>query len=218
MSTRSFLFDEQLDQYIRDNWLREESGLAELRAETAQMVDSSMQISPDQGQFLKVLLKAIGARKTLEIGVFTGYSSSVTAMSLPPDGQVIACDVSEEYTNKARNAWNKLGIANKISLRLGPAVETLKQLQSEGHEFDFVFIDADKPNYWNYFDLSLTMLRSGGLLMADNVLWSGRVANPEDQEEQTKVLREFNQRVSQDPRVTPCLVPLGDGLTLCIKN
>jgi predicted O-methyltransferase YrrM len=220
MSTRSFLIPETLAEYVDHNWITEPDVLQELRAETAaQMEDANMQISPDLGQFLTVLLKGMGARLTLEVGVFTGYSSTVTALALPEHGRVIACDVSEEYTSMARRYWAKAGIADKVELVIGPALDTLETLFFQGGEgkYDFAFIDADKGNYWGYFEKCLRLLRTGGILAVDNVLWSGRVADEGETDANTTAIREFNRRVHADSRVVSSLVPIGDGLTLAVK-
>lgn len=221
MSTRSFLLPDRLAKYVDETWITEPDLLSGLRSETiASTTDPNMQISPDLGQFLSVLLKSIGARKTVEVGVFTGYSSTATALALPEDGRVIACDISEEYTSMARRYWEKAGVANKIELRIGRAIETLDALLAEFGEgsFDFAFIDADKPSYWEYFDRCVRLLRQGGVIAVDNVLWSGRVADTDIQDDNTNAIREFNRRVHEDTRVTASLVPLGDGLTLAVKR
>jgi predicted O-methyltransferase YrrM len=221
MSTRSFLIPEPPATYVDGTWLDEPEFLRQLRAETAAtMEDPDMQISPDLGQFLTVLLKGINARLTVEVGVFTGYSSTVTALALPPDGEVIACDVSEEFTSVARKYWELAGVADKINLRIGPAVETLRRMLEDGGagQFDFAFIDADKGNYWSYFDSCVRLVRPGGLIAVDNVLWSGRVADEAVQDERTNSIREFNRRVHTDSRVIASLVPVGDGLTLAVKK
>jgi predicted O-methyltransferase YrrM len=220
MSTRSFLLPDAIANYAERTWITEPDVLRDLRTETAAtMADPNMQISPDLGQFLTVLLKGIGARRTVEVGVFTGYSSMVTALAVPEDGRVVACDVSEEFTSMARRYWAKAGVAGKIDLRIGPALDTLDAMIGQGEEgrFDFAFIDADKGNYWGYFERCLRLLRQGGLIAADNVLWNGRVADESDQEDSTKAIRDFNQRVHEDPRVVASLVPIGDGLTLAVK-
>ncbi|QNP30644.1 class I SAM-dependent methyltransferase [Cylindrospermopsis curvispora] len=206
--------------YLLRNSLRELDILSELRRETAKLPMSMMQISPEQGQFMALLIKILGAKKTLDIGVFTGYSSLVVALSLPDDGKIIACDISEEYTSMARIYWQKAGVADKIDLQLAPALETLDKLLAagEGGTFDFAFIDADKANYENYYERSLELVRPGGLIAVDNVLWSGRVADPEIQDNQTSKIRAFNQKVHQDSRITLSLVPIADGLTLARKN
>lgn len=219
MSTSSFLIPEPLAGYIDKNWITEPDVLRELRAETAaSMADANMQISPDLGQFLTVLMKGIGARRTLEVGVFTGYSSTVTALALPADGKLIACDVSEEFTAMARRYWAKASVDHKIDLRIAPALETLDALIAGGEgQYDFAFIDADKGNYWGYFERCLRLLKKGGIIAVDNVLWSGRVADESDQQDNTIAIRDFNRRVHEDARVAASLVPVGDGLTLAVK-
>lgn len=221
MSTRSFLIPDGLADYVDSNWIDEPALLRELRAETAEkMEDPNMQISPDLGQFLTVLLKGISARRTIEVGVFTGYSSTVTALALPENGSVIACDVSEEFTAMARRYWDKAGVANKIDLRIAPAIESLQALLADGGAgtFDFAFIDADKAGYWSYFDACVSLIRPGGMIAVDNVLWSGKVADDSVQDESTVAIREFNRRVHADVRVIASLVPIGDGLTLAVKK
>jgi predicted O-methyltransferase YrrM len=179
-----------------------------------------MQISPEQGQFMALLVKLIGAKKTLEIGVFTGYSSLVVALALPADGKIVACDVSEEYTNIARRYWQQAGVEDKIDLHIAPALETLDHLLAAGEAgtFDFAFIDADKGNYENYYERSLQLIRPGGLIAIDNVLWSGKVADTEIQDNQTNKIRAVNRKLHQDSRITLSLVPIADGLTLAMKN
>lgn len=220
MSTSTYLFPPELASYVQRTWIDEPAVLRDLREETARtMANATMQISPDLGQFLTVLLKSIGARRTLEVGVFTGYSSTVTALALPADGRIIACDVSEEFTAMARRVWEKAGVAGKIDLRLAPARDTLDSLLAEGREgsFDFAFIDADKAGYWDYFDRSVQLVRPGGLIAIDNVLWSGRVADASNHDEGTDDIRAFNARVHSDPRVLSCLAPIGDGVTLAYR-
>lgn len=219
MSTRSFLLPETIAGYVDGNWVTEPEVLRELRAETASMEEAGMQISADLGQFLTVLLKGIGARRTVEVGVFTGYSSTVTALALPEGGRVIACDVSEDFTSMARRYWAKAGVDHKIELRIAPALDTLESLAFLGGDgqYDFAFIDADKVNYWAYFEKCLRLLRTGGIIAVDNVLWSGKVADDSVQDESTVAIREFNQRVHADPRVLASLVPIGDGVTLAVK-
>jgi predicted O-methyltransferase YrrM len=179
-----------------------------------------MQIAPEQGQFMALLVQLLGAKKTLEIGVFTGYSTLCVALSLPANGTIVACDVSEEYTCVARRYWEAAGVAHKINLRLAPALSTLDELLASGQAgtFDFAFIDADKANYQAYYERSLQLIRSGGLIAIDNVLWSGRVADSQIQDNQTRSIRALNEQLHQDERVTLSLVPIADGLTLALKR
>lgn len=220
MSNRTLDLTDPLYEYLLSHSLREPELLAQLRQETAQHPMAQMQIAPEQGQFMALLVQLLGAKKTLEVGVFTGYSSLVVALALPADGKVVACDVSEEYTAIARRYWQAAGVADKIDLRIGPAVDTLDQLLAAGEAetFDFAFIDADKSNYWNYYERSLQLVRRGGLIAIDNVLWSGRVADPQVQDNRTESIRAFNTKLHQDDRITLSLVPIADGLTLALKR
>jgi predicted O-methyltransferase YrrM len=214
------LLSEPLYQYLSSVSLREPAILRTLREETATHERASMQISPEQGQFMTLLVQLMGARRTLEVGVFTGYSSLAVALALPADGSILACDISEEYTSIARRYWKEAGVDSTIDLRLKPALETLRELLAEGQRnlFDFAFIDADKGNYEGYFECALELLRPGGLIMVDNVLWSGRVAEPENQEPDTIAIRAFNKKIYADSRVAISMVPLGDGFTLAMKR
>jgi len=220
MANQTLGLDTQLYDYLQSVSLREPEILTQLRQETAQHPMAQMQIAPDQGQFMALLVQLIGAKKTLEVGVFTGYSSLVVALALPPEGKVVACDVSQEYTSIARRYWQQAGVADKIDLYIAPAQETLKSLLAEGQAgtFDFAFIDADKSNYEIYYELALELVRPSGLIIVDNVLWSGRVADPQVQDNRTKAIRSLNQKLHQDQRVTLSLVPIGDGLTLALKR
>jgi predicted O-methyltransferase YrrM len=220
MSTRSLGLEPRLYDYLLAVSLREPPILAELRAETAQLPSGGMQISPEQGQFMRLLVELIGARRALEIGVFTGYSSTCVAMALPDDGKLIACDVSDEYTSVARRYWRRAGVDGRIELALRPALETLDQLLATGQAgaFDFAFIDADKENYAAYFERCLQLLRRGGLIAIDNVLWDGSVANPDDQRSSTRAIRALNEQVRVDERVSISLVPIGDGLLLARRR
>ena len=220
MSKQTLGLEQNLYDYLLAVSLRESTILTQLRQETAQMPRSIMQISPEQGQFMALLVKLIGAKKTLEIGVFTGYSSLVVALALPADGKIVACDVSEEYTSVARRYWQQAGVADKIDLHIAPALETLDKLLTAGEagSFDFAFIDADKGNYDNYYELCLELIRPGGLIAIDNVLWSGKVAETEIQDNQTNKIRALNRKLHQDSRITLSLVPIADGLTLAMKN
>ena len=200
--------------------MREADVLRELREETAKMEESSMQIAADQGQFMALLVKLTGARKCLEVGVFTGYSSTAVALALPEEGRLTACDISEEFTSVARRYWKKAGVEEKIDLVLGPATETLDGLVGGGNSgtYDFAFIDADKPNYVAYYERVLSLLRKGGLVLIDNVLWDGKVADLTILDEQTLAIRQFNEHVHRDDRVDLCLVPIGDGVTMARKR
>lgn len=220
MLKRTIGLDNQLYDYLLSASLREPEILLKLRQETARQPLARMQIAPEQGQFMALLVQLLRATKTLEVGVFTGYSSLCVALALPPTGKIIACDVSEEYTGIARRYWQKAGVAHKIDLRLAPALETLDQLLATGQAetFDFAFIDADKVGYESYYERSLQLVRPGGLIAIDNVLWSGQVANSQVQDNSTLAIRAFNAKLHHDERVTLSLVPIADGLTLALKR
>ncbi len=220
MSRKTLPLDEQLYTYLCDVSLREPEPLAQLRQVTAGMTGFQMQIAPEQGQLMSFLVKLMAARRTIEIGVFTGYSALAVALALPEDGQIIACELSSENTAIAREYWQKAGIAHKIDLRIAPAIDTLDQLLASGEagQFDFVFIDADKQGYDAYYERSLQLLRPGGLIAIDNVLWSGKVADATVQDPQTQALRDLNQKLHQDNRIDLSLVPIGDGMTLARKK
>ena len=220
MSAKSFLIPDRLYAYYQAISLREHPLLMELGNINENQPHGGMQVSPEQGQFLQLLVKLINAKKCLEVGVFTGYSSLCIALALPDHGKIIACDVSVEWTDIARRFWRRAGVAGKIDLRLAPAFETLDRLLAEGQRatFDFAFIDADKPNYWNYYERAYELVRSGGLIAIDNTLWSGRAADPSDQSENTIAIRDFNRKLHRDHRVLISLLPIGDGLTLALKN
>lgn len=219
MSKEPLQITSQLYDYILKFGFRDDALLKELRAETAKQPASQMQISPEQGQFMALLVQLTGARRALEIGTFTGYSSLSVARALPADGKLTCCDVSKEYTDIARRYWAKAGIEAKIDLRLGPAVETLKDLaKTEAGQFDLAFIDADKTNYRIYYEAVLTLLRPGGAVLIDNVLWGGDVANPKDMEVETITLRELNSFIATDARVDFVLLPIADGLTIARKR
>jgi len=220
MSNRSIMLTDSLYEYLLAVSLREPDLLRQLREETAADPHARMQISPEQGQFMGLLARLMGAKRCLEIGVFTGYSSLAMALALPDDGRVVACDVNERWTSVARRYWAAAGVAHKIDLRLATAMETLDRLVGAGQagSFDFAFIDADKENYVGYYERSLVLLRSGGLIVADNTLWSGRVADPENAEPDTVALRHFNEHLHHDERIDLSLVPIGDGLTLARKK
>jgi predicted O-methyltransferase YrrM len=220
MTKKSLGLDDQVYDYLLSHSLRESEVQRQLRQETASHPRAMMQIAPDQGQFMGLLVQLMGATKCLEIGVFTGYSALCVALALPDEGKLIACDVSDAYTAIGRRYWQAAGVADKIDLRLAPALQTLDQLLASGEAgtFDFVFIDADKENYLHYYERSLQLVRSGGLIVIDNVLWSGDVANPNNQDSLTLAIRKFNQALHQDQRVTLSLVPVADGLTLALKR
>jgi predicted O-methyltransferase YrrM len=218
----SFLgLDERIEDYLMNNSLREPDVLRRLREETiASNPHAEMAVSPIQGQFMTLLVKLIGAVKTLEVGVFTGYSSLCTALALPPNGRIVACDVNEGWTSVARRYWAEAGVADKITLRLAPAVETLDAMLRDGQAgtFDFAFIDADKPNYDNYYERALKLMRRGGLIIFDNMLWSGKVADPGVQDADTVALRALNEKLHHDERVFVSLLPLRDGVSLAVKQ
>ena len=221
MSTKFLSLTETLHSYVLSVGVRDREILKELREENAQHPRAVMQIAPEQGQFMGLLVQLLGVKKALEIGVFTGYSSLIVAMALPDDGQLIACDISDEYTAMARKYWKKAGVAHKVDLRIAPALETLEQLINEGHSnsFDFAFIDADKSNYDNYYERALQLVRPGGLIALDNVLWSGRVSEPkENHDNRTKRIHTLNEKIHGDERVSMSLVPIADGLMLAMKR
>ena len=220
MSSRTIVLNDALYEYLLSVSLREPDVLCRLREETAKMPQHNMQISPEQGQFIALLVELTGARKCLEVGTFTGYSTLSLALALPEDGQIVACDISEEFTSRAKPYWQEAGVAGKIDLRLGPALETLDALIADGESgaFDFAFIDADKVNYQGYFQRALDLIRRGGLILVDNVLWSGAVVDPARDDEDTEAIRAFNQARADDPRISLSLVPIGDGLTLARKR
>lgn len=208
-----------LQTYVRKFGMREDADLAALRDETANHPMAGMQISPEQGHLMALLVRILGARKTLEVGVFTGYSAMVVAKAIGPKGKVVALDVSEEFTTIARRHWVKAGVADRIDLRLRPAADSLKDLVAagEGNTFDFAFIDADKVNYDAYYEYALRLVRRGGLIAIDNVLWSGKVVDPTDQTADTVAIRAINEKIYGDGRVDATLVPISDGLTLALR-
>ena len=214
------LFPQPIYDYLLNVSLREPPLLKRLRDETAALPMGTMQISPEHGQFMALIIQLMGARHTLEVGVFTGYSSLAVALALPSDGRILACDVSEEFTAIARRYWQEAGVDHMIDLQLRPALETLTGMVAEGRHntFDFAFIDADKVNYEGYYECALQLLRPGGLIMVDNVLWSGRVADPNETDADTSALRAFNQKLHNDSRVALSMLPLSDGVTLALKR
>jgi predicted O-methyltransferase YrrM len=218
MTARSAFIDAAVQAYVVAKTVHEDPVARALREETANMPNARMQIGPDQAQFMQLLAHLIGARRYLEIGVFTGYSALAMALALPPDGRIVACDVSEEYTRVARRYWERARVAEKIDLRLAPALETLDRLIAEGAEpFDMAFIDADKENVLNYYEKALALLRPGGLVLVDNVLWDGAVADPAIDDAATQALRAVNVRAANDSRTETVLLTVGDGLLIARK-
>ena len=220
MANRTITLSDGLYDYLLDVSLREPDVLRRLREETAKIPAAAMQIAPEQGQFMALLVELMEARNAIEVGTFTGYSSLSVALALPPGGRLVTCDVNAEWTAVARRYWAEAGVADRIELRLGPAVETLDALIADGEAgtFDFAFIDADKAGYDAYYERILTLLRPGGLVSVDNVLWSGRVIDTAKQDADTRAIRAFNEKIHADPRVSLSLVPIGDGLTLARKK
>jgi caffeoyl-CoA O-methyltransferase len=220
MSSQKTELNAELHQYMLGVSLREPEILGRLREETAALPNAGMQISPEQGQLIALLLKLMRAKRTIEVGVFTGYSSLITALALPEAGELVACDVSEAFTAVAQRYWQEAGVAHKIHLHLAPATETLARLldAGEANQFDFAFIDADKENYDAYYEHCLQLVRPGGLIAIDNVLWHGRVLDAHDQSSDTQAIRTINQKLHTDERVELSLVPIGDGLTLARKR
>jgi len=220
MSRQTLSLTPELYQYILDVSLRENPVLTELREFTLSLEEANMQISPEQGQFMQMLVKLIGARNCIEVGVFTGYSSLAVALALPADGKIVACDVSEEWTSIGKRFWKKAGVSEKIDLRIALAADTLQQLLDQGltGTFDFAFIDADKTGYDSYYELCLQLLRPGGLILFDNTLWSGKVVEENSEDEDVKAIRALNARLRRDERIDLCLLPLSDGVTMVRKR
>ena len=219
MTTRTVQIDDQLFQYLLDHSLREHPAQAALREATRTHRYAGMQISPDQGQFMALLVKLLGARRTIEIGTFTGYSALTVALALPEDGRVLACDISDEYTRIGRPFWKQAGVEHKIDLVLAPAVQTLDARLAAGEAggYDFAFIDADKANYDVYYERCLKLVRTGGLIAFDNMLWGGAVARPA-QDADTKALQALNAKLHRDERIDTALLTVGDGLALARKR
>ncbi len=215
---KSFHLSPEIHEYLVTHGTPPDAVLRELIEETKRVGPLAiMQIAPEQGAFMTLFARAIGARRVVEVGTFTGYSTLCLARGIPDDGSVLACDVSEEWTAIGRRAWEKAGVAHKIELRIGPAADTLRALP-EGEVFDLAFVDADKPNYGVYYEEILRRLRPGGVILVDNVLWAGAVVNPEARDENTLAIRAFNDRVASDDRVDSAMIPLADGLTLLRKR
>lgn len=220
MTRRTSHLPHDLYAYLLDVSLREHDVLRKLREETAGLERSNMQIAPEQGQLMALLVELLGVRKALEIGTFTGYSALAVALALPADGRLVACDVSEEWTAVGRRHWLAAGVAHKIDLRLAPALETLDGLLANGEAgtFDFAFIDADKGGYDAYYERTLELIRPGGLVVLDNTLWEGKVVDPDVTDPDTEAIRAINNKLASDERVTLSLLPVGDGLTLARKR
>lgn len=212
---------EPLTAYVCGHNLAETPELQRLREETHATTDiPQMQICPEQGAFMQVMVRALGVRRYIEVGVFTGYSALSVALAMPDDGRIVACDVSEEWTGMARRYWQQANVAHKLDLRLAPAADTLQSLIDGGEAgtFDLMFIDADKENYDTYYEQGLQLLRTGGMMMIDNVLWSGRVIDPGDTSETTTAIRALNDKIVTDSRVWPSMIPVGDGIMLAVKK
>lgn len=220
MSNKTLAVTDRIHEYLLRTTVREPAVLAELREETMRLPMARMQIAPEQGQLMGLLVELLDAKRAIEVGVFTGYSAIAVALALPDDGRLIACDVNEEWTNIARRYFGRAGVEHKIELQLRPALETLDELLAGGQAgaFDFAFIDADKENYAEYYERCLSLLRVGGLVAVDNALWSGDVADPEKDDAETRAIRALNQKVASDQRVTMSLLPIGDGLLLARKR
>ncbi|NOQ88406.1 MAG: SAM-dependent methyltransferase [Gammaproteobacteria bacterium] len=220
MSNRTLSIDDRIYDYLCDVSINESELLRQLREETAQIEYSVMQISPEQGQFMSLLIKLMAAKRAIEIGTFTGYSSICVASAMPEDGKLICCDISPQWTDIAEKYWALAGLENKIELYTRPAEQTLQMLIDDGAEksFDFIFIDADKQNYVMYYEMALRLLRKGGIIAIDNTLWSGAVADPENIEPGTRAIRRFNDMLKDDDRVSQSLLTIGDGLTLILKE
>jgi caffeoyl-CoA O-methyltransferase len=212
---KSFLLTPELGDYLVAHGSPPDAVQAELITRTSELgAVSGMQVAPEQGAFLTLLTQAIGARRAIEIGTFTGYSALCIARGLPADGQLVACDVSDEWTSIGRPYWERAGVASRIDLRIAPALETIAALDA-GERFDLAFIDADKPNYANYFDALLPHMRANALVLVDNVLWGGEVVKPDAADDNTKAIKAFNDKVAADTRVDAVMLPVSDGLTIC---
>jgi caffeoyl-CoA O-methyltransferase len=219
VTSKTIGLPDELHDYLLAVSLREAEALRQLRVETAMLPQAGMQISPDQGQFMAQLVRLINAKRIVEIGVFTGYSSLAMAMALPGDGLITACDISETWTAVARRYWDLAGVSSKIDLRLGPAQATLNQLIADGWsgQYDLAFIDADKEGYDGYYEACLRLLRPGGVLLIDNLLWAGRVIDPDANDADTLAIRALNRKIQGDGRVWNSLLPIADGLGFLIK-
>ena len=220
MSRSSLRIDDVLEAYLAELLPEEPAVLARLREETSGLEAASMQIGRDQGRLMTVLLCCLGALRTIEVGVFTGYSTLITALALPNTGRIVACDINRQWTEIALRYWREAGVADKIDLRIGPAADTLDAMLADGkgESYDFAFIDADKPGYDGYYERCLALLRPGGVIAIDNALWGGSVANSAKNSEDTQAIRALNEKISRDPRVEAYLAPVGDGVHLAWKR
>ena len=220
MSRNSLRIDDALEAYLAALLPEEPAVLARLREETSRLEAASMQIGRDQGRFMTLMLCCLGARRTIEVGVFTGYSTLITALALPSTGRIVACDINRQWTKIALRYWREAGVADKIDLRIGPAADTLDTMLAggKGESYDFAFIDADKPGYDYYYERCLALLRPGGVIAIDNALWGGSVANSAKNSEDTQAIRALNEKISRDPRVEAYLAPVGDGVHLAWKR
>lgn len=220
MSNKTIGLTDELHAYVIDVGVREPDVLRRLREETAAIPEHNMQIAPEQGAFMAMLIELTGARRCLELGTFTGYSSTAVALALPDDGEIVCCDVSTVWTDIARRYWAEAGVEHKVDLRIAPALETLDDLLASGQQrtFDFAFVDADKAQYPTYYERLLELLRPGGLIAFDNVLWSGQVIDPEDNDKDTVAVRELNNTMATDERITVSMLPIADGVTLARKR
>ena len=220
MANRTLPMDDTLHRYLVDTMVDEPEVMRRLREETARRPDAEMQIGPEQAAFMGWLVGLLGARRAIEVGTFTGYSALAVARAMPEGGRLVCCDVSEEYAAIARRWWSEAGVQDRVELRVAPAIDTLAALRAEGGEgaYDFAFIDADKPSYDAYYEACLALVRPGGVVVIDNVLWGGAVADPSDDRDSTKALRALNAKVAADERVDACMVPIGDGLVLARKR
>lgn len=220
MSNTTIGLSDEIHDYVLQVGVREAPILARLREETAALPEHGMQIAPEQGAFMALLVQLIGARRCIELGTFTGYSSLAVALALPLDGTIVCCDVSDEWTSIARRYWEEAGVAGKIDLRLGPALETLDKLLADGNggAFDFAFLDADKELYPDYYERLVELVRPGGLIAIDNVFGAGRIIDADADDARVAAIRRLNERVASDERVAISLVPIADGLTLARKR
>jgi predicted O-methyltransferase YrrM len=220
VANKTIGISDELAEYVVKVGTREPDVLARLRQETAAMPQHGMQIAPEEGAFLALLVELTGARRCIEIGTFTGYSSTAVALALPEDGHLVCCDVSEEWTSLARKYWDEAGVAGKIDLRVAPAAETLDQLLADGAEaaYDFAFVDADKAGYDGYYERLMRLVRPGGLIAFDNTLWGGEVLDQDAEDEDTRALQALNAKLAGDERITLCLLPVADGVTLARRR